>query len=92
MTPTCPSRRDALRTSARWLLVPAIGALAIAAGPAAAKVSKGDVFYRDAPKDGKSCAACRLFTPSESGKGTCAVVEGPVSANGWCTAFSARAQ
>jgi hypothetical protein len=92
MTRACPSRREALRASARWLLVPTIGTLAIVAGPVAAKVSKGDVFYRDAPKDGKSCAACRLFTPSESGKGTCSVVEGPVSANGWCMAFSARAQ
>jgi len=67
-------------------------ALAIVADPAVAKVSKADVFYRDAPKEGKSCAACRLFTPGESGRGTCAVVEGPVSANGWCMAFSARPQ
>jgi hypothetical protein len=91
MIPASPSRRAALRASARWLLVPTIGSLAIAAAPVAAKVSKAEMFYRDAPKEGKSCAACRLFTPSESGKGTCAVVEGPVSANGWCMAFSARA-
>ena len=86
------SRREALRAGARWLLVPTIGTLAIVADPAVAKVSKADVFYRDAPKEGKSCAACRLFTPGESGHGTCAVVEGSVSANGWCQAFSARAQ
>jgi High potential iron-sulfur protein len=92
MTPAYPSRREALRTGAHWLLVPTFGALTIVADPVAAKVSKSDVFYRDAPKEGKSCAACRLFTPSESGSGTCAVVEGPVSANGWCMAFSARAQ
>jgi hypothetical protein len=72
--------------------VPTIGTWVIAADTRAAKASKADVFYRDAPNEGKSCAACRLFTPAESGKGTCAVVEGPVSANGWCTAFSARAQ
>jgi high potential iron-sulfur protein len=91
MALACPSRREALRASARWLLVPTLGTLAIAADPAAAKVSKADVFYRDAPKEGKSCATCRLFTPGESGKGTCAVVEGSVSANGWCMAYSARA-
>jgi hypothetical protein len=90
MTLACPSRRKALRTTARWLLVPTIGTLALVADPVAAKISKADVLYRDAPKEGKSCASCRLFTPSESGKGTCAVVEGSVSANGWCTAFSAR--
>jgi hypothetical protein len=87
-----PSRREALRASARWLLVPMVGTLAIVADPVVAKVSKADMFYRDTPKEGKSCAACRLFTPSESGTGTCAVVEGSVSANGWCMAFSARAQ
>ncbi len=92
MTPVSPSRRELLRASARWLLVPTIGTLAIVADPVAAKVSKADVFYRDAPKEGKSCASCRLFTPGESGKGICAVVEGPVSANGWCMAFSAREQ
>ena len=92
MTATRPSRRDALRASARWLLVPTIGTLAFVADPAAAKISKADVSYRDSPKDGKSCAACRLFTPGDSGHGTCAVVEGSVSANGWCQAFSARAQ
>jgi len=90
MTSACISRREALRTSARWLLVPAIGTLAIAAEPVAAKVSKADMFYRDAPKEGKSCALCRLFIPGELGKGTCAVVDGSVSANGWCMAFSAR--
>ena len=92
MTSACPSRREALRASARWLLVPTLGTLAIVAEPVAAKVSKADVFYRDAPEEGKSYAACRLFTPGESGTGTCAVVEGSVSPNGWCTAFSARAQ
>jgi hypothetical protein len=71
--------------------VPTIGSLAFVADPVAAKASKADVSYRDAPKEGKSCSACRLFTPSESGQGTCAVVEGSVSANGWCMAFSARA-
>jgi hypothetical protein len=73
-----------------WLLVPTIGSLALAADPAAAKVSKADMFYRDAPKEGKSCASCRLFTAGESGKGICAVVEGPVSASGWCMAYSPR--
>jgi hypothetical protein len=71
--------------------VPTIGTLAVGPDPVAAKVGKAELFYRDAPKDGQSCVACRLFTATESGKGTCAVVEGPVSANGWCMAFSARA-
>ncbi|HEY2977911.1 MAG TPA: high-potential iron-sulfur protein [Burkholderiaceae bacterium] len=55
---------------------------------AAAKVQKEDVAYQDKPKAGKSCASCRQFSPTAAGKGTCAVVEGEVSASGWCTAYS----
>ena len=88
-TPCC-SRRTALFAGARWLLVAAIGTLAIAADRAAAKASKAELLYREAPKEGKSCSTCRLFTPSEPGKGTCAVLEGPVSASGWCMAYSSR--
>jgi hypothetical protein len=57
----------------------------------AAKATKEDFAYQDSPKDGKSCASCRLFSPAASGTGTCAVIEGVVSANGWCRAHSPRA-
>ena len=56
---------------------------------AAAKAQKEDVAYRDKPNGGKSCASCRQFSPSAAGKGTCAIVEGEVSASGWCVAYSA---
>ena len=55
---------------------------------AAAKAQKEEVAYQDRPKAGKSCASCRQFSPTAAGKGTCAVVEGEVSANGWCAAYS----
>ena len=55
---------------------------------AAAKAQKEDVAYQDRPKAGKSCASCRQFSPTAAGKGRCAVVEGEVSANGWCVAYS----
>ena len=54
----------------------------------AAKLQKEDVAYQDRPKAGRSCATCRQFSPTAAGKGTCAVVEGEVSANGWCAAYS----
>lgn len=57
----------------------------------AAKATKEDFSYQDSPKDGKSCSSCRLFTPVSTGKGTCAVIEGVVSADGWCRAYSPRA-
>ena len=57
----------------------------------AAKADKRDFFYQDKPKDGKSCSTCRLYSPIEGGKGQCAIVDGDVSPNGWCLAYSARA-
>ena len=56
----------------------------------AAKLQKEDVAYQERPKAGRSCATCRQFSLTTSGKGTCAVVEGEVSADGWCTAYSPR--
>jgi hypothetical protein len=56
----------------------------------ASKADKSDFAYQPKPKDGKRCADCRLFAGPATGKGDCAVVEGEVSADGWCMAFSAK--
>ena len=86
------ARRDALKHGAQWLLGASVMWIATMPDRAnAAKAAKGDFFYQDKPKDGKSCATCRLFSPSETNKGTCAVVDGEVSPNGWCMAYSPRA-
>lgn len=85
------TRRDALKQGAQWLMGASV--LWIASMPDranATKAAKGDFFYQDKPKDGKSCATCRLFLPAEANKGTCAVVDGEVSPNGWCMAYSPR--
>ena len=83
------TRHEVLVRALRWLaglaLISLTGHLREAH---AAKVQKEDVAYQDRPKAGKSCASCRQFSPTASGKGTCAVVEGEVSANGWCAAYS----
>lgn len=79
----------------RWLMlsVPGTVLLATAGVPlrgVAGKASKLDVYYQDKPKDGKRCATCRQYTPSASGAGVCALVEGNVSADGWCMAYAPR--
>ncbi|WP_459199382.1 high-potential iron-sulfur protein [Ralstonia pseudosolanacearum] len=51
------------------------------------------LHYQDSPKDGKRCADCTAFKPgaeSAPDTGTCKVIGGPVSPNGWCMAFSPR--
>ncbi len=56
----------------------------------AAKADKRDFSYQERPKDGKSCATCRLYSAAPSGKGNCAIVDGEVSPNGWCMAYSPK--
>jgi hypothetical protein len=86
-----------IRISRRRLLVR--GAAAVFAGmaaalmvrePALAKAAKSDLLYQDHPHEGKKCMDCKYFSAAGAGTGTCAMVEGTVSANGWCQAFSVR--
>jgi hypothetical protein len=85
------SRRQAFFAGARWVVLPACAGAALAPGWAlGAKATKADFSYRESPKEGKSCANCRLFSPTESGKGVCAIIDGDISPSGWCLAFSPR--
>lgn len=49
------------------------------------KLSKTQAGYQDQPKGDQQCANCMHFI-AESG--TCQVVEGKVSPNGWCTLWA----
>ena len=68
--------------------------LAAAITPAvAAKLSKADVQYQDKPKAaGRDCDDCIQFVPDPTRKtvGSCKVVEGEVSAHGYCLAFTPK--
>ena len=87
-----PSRRDTLILGGGLLAAPVVAVLALVPGRArAAKAAKGDFFYQPKPKDGKKCATCRFFVTADGDTGSCALVEGEVTANGWCMAFSPRA-
>jgi len=58
--------------------------------PAAAqqKATKQAMQYQEQPKNGQKCADCLQFIPGQQGaSGTCKVVEGPISAEGWCAAY-----
>jgi hypothetical protein len=48
------------------------------------KYSKERVGYRDEPYQGRTCSKCVLY----AGDGNCAIVEGQVSADGWCTQWT----
>lgn len=55
--------------------------LALAEG----KLSKAEAKYQDHPQGSEQCGKCHHFAPP----GSCKVVEGAISPNGWCTHFSA---
>jgi High potential iron-sulfur protein len=85
------TRRTALARSGGWVVNAAVVLVAAQSRTAiAGKATKADFFYQDKPKDGKSCATCRLYAVTESGKGACAVIDGEVSPTGWCLAHSPR--
>ena len=52
----------------------------------AQKVGKDAVKYQDSPKDGQKCADCLYF----QAPGSCAVVEGAISPNGWCSLYNKK--
>lgn len=80
----------------RILVLAAIGAAVGCTGGAACaaeqgrtpskkkKYTKERVGYRDEPYNGRTCAVCMLY----AGDGDCAIVEGIVSRNGWCTQWT----
>lgn len=52
----------------------------------AQKQSKAESKYQDSPKDGQKCADCVYFQAPSA----CGVVEGPISANGWCVLYNKK--
>lgn len=67
----------------RLVLVAAVGVAHRAGAQARPKASRATVKYQDTPRGGMSCAACTFFRSP----GSCQVVEGAVSPNGWCQLF-----
>lgn len=85
------NRKDALRNLA---VLPALaGMVATTTAIAQAKGSKSQFKYQDKPNGNQKCGDCSLFVPaaSASDAGTCKVVDGDISPNGWCTAYSPKA-
>lgn len=58
----------------------------------AGSARKEDFHYQDHPSEGKRCATCTAFVPPAAGQasGTCNIVAGPISPDGWCMAFTPR--
>jgi hypothetical protein len=48
------------------------------------KLTQAAAHYQDQPKGSENCASCPYFVIPKS----CVVVEGDISANGWCTIYT----
>lgn len=79
-------RRKFLERAAVLMVAAGAAAGGVNNARAADKAAKSDVSYQDSPKDGASCANCKLY----NGDGTCQVVEGDISPDGWCIAWVAN--
>lgn len=84
------TRKEALTN---LLVLPALaGALAFGVTTIARADSRTQLKYQATPKGNQKCSGCSLYTAGKTptDDGTCKVITGPISPNGWCTAFSQR--
>ena len=76
------------------IVLPALAGLfyASAAPARAAKGSKTQYKYQDKPNGSKKCSNCTFYIPGSSptASGTCKIVDGSISPNGYCIAWSAK--
>jgi hypothetical protein len=81
-----PSRRSILRNVVLTAGATAVGGSVLGeyrGAIAQTKAAKSMVPYQDTPHQGQSCATCLQFEPPSG----CKVVEGAVSAAGWCKVY-----
>jgi High potential iron-sulfur protein len=74
------------------LVLPALAGVLSASAPADDKLQQSAVRYRAKPNDGKQCSKCKMFLPGNpiSANGTCKIVGGVISPNGFCNAYNAK--
>ncbi|HXO16985.1 MAG TPA: high-potential iron-sulfur protein [Candidatus Dormibacteraeota bacterium] len=75
------------------IVLPALAGLMLAETTTArAKGSQAQFKYQKTPSNGHKCSQCTFYIPGKSStaNGTCKIVDGSISPNGWCTAFSAK--
>lgn len=88
------SRRAFLKTTTLLAGIAVVPVAMISKEVFAALMAKATMQYQDHPKDpNRHCSKCIHFKPGKTAEveGACEVVEGPISPNGWCMAFSPKA-
>ncbi|HTA39566.1 MAG TPA: high-potential iron-sulfur protein, partial [Candidatus Acidoferrales bacterium] len=75
------------------IALPALAGLltasAVADGP---KASQASMHYQTSPNGGMQCSGCKFFIAGKDAQssGTCQLVDGSISPNGYCVGYSAK--
>ncbi len=87
------SRRTMLKGSVAVTCVALASAFAGKAFAQSAKSTKAAAKYQDTPNGDKQCSNCSLFIPGKTSKenGTCQIVDGSISPQGYCNFYSKKA-
>ncbi|MGE5649465.1 high-potential iron-sulfur protein [Noviherbaspirillum sp. UKPF54] len=86
-------QKERRRMLARGMIMLAgIPVLTLSHAALAGKASKSDFHYQDLPNEGKRCMDCAEFLPAQAANsaGACRIVDGVISPNGWCMAFTKK--
>ena len=78
---------------ANVVVLPALAGLLLAETTGAqAKGSQAQFKYQKTPNNGHKCSQCTFYVPGSSAtaNGSCKIVDGSISPNGWCTAWAAK--
>jgi hypothetical protein len=84
------SRRNFLSGA---VVLPALAGLTLAqTATAEAKGSQAQFKYQKTPSNGKKCSQCKFFLKGSSAtaNGSCTLVAGTISPNGWCIAYAKK--
>ncbi len=87
------TRRNFLKTASLLATIAAIPVSVISKEAFAAKMAKASMQYQDHPKGNLKCSQCMQFVPGKSAKaaGSCNLIEGSISPDGWCLAYAPKA-
>jgi hypothetical protein len=75
------------------VVLPALaGALTAGALAQGSKASQASMHYQGTPNNGMHCSLCKFFVPGQDANadGSCQIVDGSISPNGYCIAYTAK--
>jgi hypothetical protein len=84
------SRRRFIGTA---VILPALaGLLGAKARADTSKASQASMHYQPTPNGSMHCSECKFFIPGQDSQssGSCQIVDGSISPNGYCIAFTSK--